>query len=159
MRWKKIEKRQHLFLLEESSEFYVKNTIMPFYSYLQVLITTNLVLSQTKHAINIALFSIFMTLNVKIPDGLNCLRVLARSNEVISTKALWKMIKAVYKCKASGISNASPRLNINPTKHDKGHDKPLVHALPPCFFLLSFLKSKCLLIKLPCSIGESSHWF
>lgn len=91
-------------------------------------------LSQTKHTINIVLLSVSMTLNLKIPGGLAYLGVLARSNEVISTKALWRRIKAVYKCKVLGISNASPRLNIHSIKHDKGHDKPLVPALPPFFF-------------------------
>lgn len=130
----------------------LKNSTMPFYSSytcyhvankipnFQVLITTNLVLSQTKHTINITLFSVSMTLIVKILDEMAYLGILSRSNEVISTKALWKRIKAVYQCKESGISNACPRLNIHSTKHDKGHDKPLVSGLPPFFFYCYFWK-------------------
>lgn len=126
----------------------LKNTTMPFYSSytcyhvankitnFQALITTNLVLSQTKHPINIILFSVSMTLIVKILGELAYLEILARSNEVISTKALWRRIKAVYKCKVSGISNACPRLNKHSTKHDKGHNEPLVYASPPFFSIV-----------------------
>lgn len=112
--------------------YHVANKIPNF----QILITTNLVLSQTKHTINIILFSVSMTLIVKIVGELAYLIILARSNEVISTKALWRRIKAVYQCKVSWISNACPRLNIHSTKHDKGHDKPLVSALPPFFSIV-----------------------
>lgn len=146
----------------------LKNTTMPFYSSytcyhvankipnFQILITTNLVLSQTKNIINIILFSVSMTLIVKILGELAYLGILARSNEVIFTKALWRKIKAVYQCKVSGISNACHRLNIHSTKHDKGHNKPLVSALPP-FFLLLFLKTKCLLTTFPYNLGGGSH--
>lgn len=95
--------------------YHVANKIPNF----QVLITTNLVLSQTKHPINIILFSVSMTLIVKILDELAYLGILERSNDMISTKALWRRIKAVYKCKVSGISNACPRLNIRSTTHEK----------------------------------------
>lgn len=140
---------------------------MPFYSSIsyhvvnkipnfQVSITTNLIPYQTKYAINIVLFSDPITLNVKLPGGLPYSGLLARSNKVISTKALWRRIKAFYKCELSGISNALPRLNIHSTKHDKGYGEPLRPAQPPCFFLISFLKNRCLLEIFPSSIGEGS---